>query len=1162
MKRKILSILLIFSMMCSYCTSTVFAAGNPTIIDNIKNNGRLTVEGGTAPYTWEMKTSKEKTYTGVTYTEFDSVGANMATDGSWINVALTNGGITENYYVTYKVTDADGKTATFNQKEYASQLLNGSFETPSVGRGSYIQSDVGTSGLYWNTTADEKRIEIAKASSSNLFFGVDTTVDGNQFAELNCEEIGSLYQDVLTTPGTTLSWSFAHRARLQCWGGGDTEVTYFTGEDTMALVIVSSETMNTIKTQQDIINVVNNPKQYNAYVLKHSAGGQWSTVSGNYVVPANQYLTRFFFVSISEASNDKTVGNLIDNVKFTTEVTPVEGKAQLNIKKEATSDTEGLNYPTPTILIYDTNASGEKNNLRWTVNPQPNGSKINLVNIEKGTYYIEEVNADIIGYNLTTTFKVGTTVSNTFTVTEADAYKTIEITVSNHYTKEKTSIPVMKVWDDAQNNDNVRPGSVTVKLLADGNETGRTLELNATNNWEGIFDNLDKFNGENEIDYTVEEVEVDGYTPSVDINEDGVYVITNTYNPATITISGEKTWIDDNNRDNVRPSEITVILLANGNEHARKTVSATDNWKYTFDNLPKYLNGNEISYSIQEISVENYITRVDGYNLINTHDIELTSVSGTKTWVGDENTSYRPENITITLFAGTTQLDLEPTWTKDGNVWTYKFENLPKYSNGNEIQYHVAETDVPYYTKSQDGYNFTNTLNVRNEGYGELTIQKIDGSTGLPLGGVEFVLTDSQGNEVLHTTTSDGYIKFTNLAADKYTLTENTPDGYEDTQFKWNVTVDESYTVKLNEKTENNVIIRIWKWLVGTDRNSYFYEYDGQNNQLTIENYPTGSVVATKYWRDGNNQDGIRPTELELTLYADGDEVKDVEATVTHKDDNTWIYTWENLPTYKDGKKIEYTVKENKIPDGYRLGSTDHKLTVVNIHDPEMTQVSGHKIWDDENDNDRKRPDTITVSLIKNDTEVVETVTVGKEDNWSWEFIDLPVYENGQRITYSVREDKVENYTTSYDDEYNITNTYITEKVDIDVKKVWNDEDDHDDIRPTEIIVYLTVNGERSEAQLILSEENEWFGRFEGLEKYNQGEENIYSVEEEEVEGYTAAVEKYSENEFVITNTHTVKANIPETGDNSHIGIWVGVSVASLVALIAVVLSYKKKIAE
>ncbi|ORO51579.1 Cna B-type domain-containing protein, partial [Streptococcus oralis] len=84
-------------------------------------------------------------------------------------------------------------------------------------------------------------------------------------------------------------------------------------------------------------------------------------------------------------------------------------------------------------------------------------------------------------------------------------------TITNSYTPGKTQVPVKKVWKDADNQDGKRPTSVTVKLLADGQDTGKTLELNKDNNWSGNFTDLDVNKAGKAIKYTIEEVSVAEY---------------------------------------------------------------------------------------------------------------------------------------------------------------------------------------------------------------------------------------------------------------------------------------------------------------------------------------------------------------------------------------------------------------------------------------------------------------------------------------------------------------------------------------------------------------------------------------------------------------------------------------------------------------------------
>ena len=50
------------------------------------------------------------------------------------------------------------------------------------------------------------------------------------------------------------------------------------------------------------------------------------------------------------------------------------------------------------------------------------------------------------------------------------------------------------------------------------------------------------------------------------------------------------------------------------------TVSASDNWQYSFDNLAAYANGQKITYTVTENAVAGYTSTVDGYNITNTHN--------------------------------------------------------------------------------------------------------------------------------------------------------------------------------------------------------------------------------------------------------------------------------------------------------------------------------------------------------------------------------------------------------------------------------------------------------------------------------------------------------------------------------------------------------------
>ncbi|MBF7076857.1 Spy0128 family protein, partial [Streptococcus sp. HF-100] len=150
-----------------------------------------------------------------------------------------------------------------------------------------------------------------------------------------------------------------------------------------------------------------------------------------------------------------------------------------------------------------------------------------------------------------------------------------DLVFTNKYTPAKTQIPVKKIWDDADNQDGKRPTKITVKLLADGQDTDKTLELSEANGWAGNFTDLDADKGGAPIDYKVVEVSsVAGYTTEISGDAKTGFTITNKYTPETIDIKATKNWDDANNQDGKRPKYITVNLLADGEKVASKEVKA------------------------------------------------------------------------------------------------------------------------------------------------------------------------------------------------------------------------------------------------------------------------------------------------------------------------------------------------------------------------------------------------------------------------------------------------------------------------------------------------------------------------------------------------------------------------------------------------------------
>ena len=281
--------------------------------------------------------------------------------------------------------------------------------------------------------------------------------------------------------------------------------------------------------------------------------------------------------------------------------------------------------------------------------------------------------------------------------------------VNTYRNTETTEVSGIKTWNDNDNKFNTRPESITVKLMQNDKEIDdQIVKADKKGNWTYRFDKLPKYDAEGKAyTYTIQEENVLGYTSEIN-----GYDLVNTYrNTETTTVSGTKTWNDNNNQLNIRPESITVELMQNGKKIDNQIVKADKegNWTYHFENLPKYdSKGKAYVYTIQEETVSGYISEVNGYDLVNT---ETTTVSGRKTWNDNDNKfNTRPESITVKLMQNDKKIDDQIVKADKKGNWTYRFDKLPKYdAEGKAYTYTIQEGKVPEYTTKINGYNLVNT---------------------------------------------------------------------------------------------------------------------------------------------------------------------------------------------------------------------------------------------------------------------------------------------------------------------------------------------------------------------------------------------------------------------------------------------------------------------
>ena len=449
-------------------------------------------------------------------------------NGGWVDVVYTDGA-----NLTYTVTIAKD-TQSLNDSltvNYNDELKNGGFEDVLSNGTDQIDADA-TPNLVWKTTAmtggvhkieigntstyDTKKYyelqangdtwEKVQLSNTAKAYGCASANTDNQFAELNAEGAGALYQDVLTKPGQPMNWRFYHRARTRRGYKDQSTSVIQSGADTMAMVIAPLELVKDVTTQDQLEallakcplkngenSITENNKTYTVYVYEATAAiedlsgtrkwglidkyakystSSWTESNGTYKIPDGQYLTRFFFAAISTASGNsekaKTMGNLLDDVWFSQNVappTPGTGRVTVTKKFYGLTEAEARTLGNSGFISYDQSVDHhgiadqaltavDFSHGSWTSGCyDENGPYVSVSYVfdeaveanTDYTYYFKEnlSKANVRGYDLTRTLVNGADVTyGSVTMNKENNNKSI--TFSNFYKKNTADVTISK----------------------------------------------------------------------------------------------------------------------------------------------------------------------------------------------------------------------------------------------------------------------------------------------------------------------------------------------------------------------------------------------------------------------------------------------------------------------------------------------------------------------------------------------------------------------------------------------------------------------------------------------------------------------------------------------------------------------------------------------
>ncbi|WP_338231148.1 Cna B-type domain-containing protein [Companilactobacillus muriivasis] len=627
-----------------------------------------------------------------------------------------------------------------------------------------------------------------------------------------------------------------------------------------------------------------------------------------------------------------------------------------------------------------------------------------------------------------------------------------------------------------------------------------------------------------------------------------------------------------------KPDSVTIDLLkstGNGDPEIvdRQTAGVSNNWTYGFYNLPQYdkYSGEKITYSVQEdpktapgftgtVSIPDSTHSTTLQNIVNTVTPDKTKFKVTKVWNDNKNAAgLRPTEVTVGLYngAGVGPANYNNTITlgvdKDhpDKSWTGEFTNIPPTGIA-DPNWYVSENGIDNYVHTADRYNFNNPYDkdIVNTLATSLTVTK--------------KWLDNNGKDITENTTSP--IKVQLYQNDNGTTSKLGGEITLSSDNKW------THTFEINEPTDTraNPAKTTKLPMYDNDGNKITYHaeevtssiptgyvstqpvYSEDHTEETITNKqidttkPTTSFTVSKDWvGDDNNSKKTRPDSIQVQLKANDNPIG---LPVTLNEGNNWKYNWDKLDKTANDKDIKYTVSEINAPEGYTSTTSYPNSTTATITNKldktpsgntgdTTTNVKVTKIWSDNNNQDKLRPSSVTVNLLKADDTNVDSAVLNSDNNWTHEFTGLD-----KSTKYHVTEDEVDNYTTNINQtdpaDVKITNTHTPstttttdDKTNLNVTKTWSDSNNKDNLRPSQVTIHLFKDGTEV-GSAVLNEDNNWAHNFTGLDKTS-----TYTVSEDAVSGYTSNIDDEGANGVKITNTHTPSTTTTTKDDKTNLTV-------------------------
>lgn len=799
-----------------------------------------------------------------------------------------------------------------------------------------------------------------------------------------------------------------------------------------------------------------------------------------------------------------------------------------------------------------------------------------------------------------------------YTITTTKDEETGAITLKNSYTPKGVDIAVSVNWNDADNQDGLRPEFVEAELYAGDASTGKKVKLTADNEWKATFEGLAVNKNGKPIEYSLVSTKAEGYEIKTTGSATEGLVLNYTHAVKTVDVKATVVWADGNNRDGVRPETVSLQLKADGENLGDViTVNEKSKWTKTWTGLGEYKAGKEVVYTVEVVGLkggeDGYTAEITGdagtgFTITATHVPAVAEIKASVNWDDAENQdAIRPEFVEAELYAGDVSTGKKVKLTAD-NKWTASFGEMDLKKDGKTIDYTLVatkvdgydcvvegspakglilkyshttyKTDVTVTTKWDDAENQDgirpNTYSVQLTADGEavgdaITLNEAGNFTktwkGLEKNKAGKAITYSvkasdvaKGYEAVVSSTESGIVVTLTHTPEVADIAVSAAWDDADNQDALRPASVEAEVLANGEATGNKVTLTAegeWKatvkalpvyaagqkitYTLKSDVDAYTSACTSTADGLVLKfthKTETVDVTLTTKWNDKENQDGNRPSSYSVQLMADGVKVGDL---ITLNAGNEFSKTWTGLQknrTGKVGEAIVYTAEATvPNPDLYETsvsGDAATGLVVTNTYVPATVEIPVSVKWDDAENQDGVRLDSVEAELYADGEATGNKVTLNAENSWTAKFAQVDVKKDGTRIKYEVKSTEKEGYTVSVSgnilDEEGLTLNYkhVPATVNISAKAAWNDAKNQDGIRPTDTLVQLYADGEVLGDKAVLESGKSWTKTWAELPKYKAGKEIAYKVVASAVSGYSVKVSGDVEKGYTVTYAHSV----------------------------------------